>query len=509
MIGYTEEKDEMRKEGMRGPGKADPALFERFPEPDKPSINDAFRVFTAGETTQANLTRRTIDGQNAQRVTIRPHCENAGERGARASAGIVYENGNFRNTAIRVPSGYPQDIVTAELLAVAHVAQIEDEERDLVIESWVPALRDELIHKLAEHEDTGYIGRKQPYMTRLAVARLRKRTASTTLVSPEHKAADRRADEAEALARAAQNDDYVAPRSLKMAIQDDEPHLTGAKLSSLTQKQAYQGVREKMMLEYRKRPRAAAMMERAQAEAEDAFGVIPTEENIWKSMRHKDLSRECRHFLYRVMHDSYMVGSHWDRPSFKDELQARKNCRHKNCGGEDTLEHILFYCEAPGREKVWNLAKALWEKKAPTEQMWPGIGMVLSCGLARFETPTGERNYGAERLYRILVSESAKLIWNLRLERVIPEKDETLTDVEIEARWYKVMNERLSLDRELTNKRKYDKKALKKRHVLDTWSGTLESEDELPSDWARECGVLVGIQSGLGDEVQEEEEDAT
>jgi hypothetical protein len=70
MIGYTEEKDKMCKEGMQGPGKADPVLFKRFPEPDKPSVNNAFHVFTAGETTQANLTCHLINRQNAQCVTI-------------------------------------------------------------------------------------------------------------------------------------------------------------------------------------------------------------------------------------------------------------------------------------------------------------------------------------------------------------------------------------------------------------------------------------------------------
>jgi hypothetical protein len=290
-------------------------------------------------------------------------------------------------------------------------------------------------------------------MTCLAVARLCKRMASNILVSPEHRAADRQADKAKTLAQAAQNNNYVAPHSLRMAIQDDEPQLTGAKLSSLMQKQAYQGVQERMMLEYSKRPQ--------------------------------------------------------DQPSFKDKLQAQNNCCHKNCGREDTMEYILFYCKALGCKKIWSLAKVLWEKKAPTEKMWHRIRMVLSCGLARFKAQTGNHHYGAEWLCRILVFEFEKLIWNLTLERGILEKDKTLTDVKIEAKWYTVVNERLSLDQELTNKQKYNKKALKKRYVLDTWSGTLKSEDKLPSNWAWECSVSVGIKSRLGDKVQKEEEDTT
>jgi hypothetical protein len=49
------------------------------------------------------------------------------------------------------------------------------------------------------------------------------------------------------------------------------------------------------------------------------------------------------------------------------------------------MEHILIDCEAPGREKLWNLAQELWEK---TGHNWPEInlGSIFACGLAHFKT---------------------------------------------------------------------------------------------------------------------------
>jgi hypothetical protein len=419
---------------------------------------------------------------------------------------VVYETNSERNLAIRVPQDQPQDSKTALLLAIAHVAQTINTRTDLVIEVWSNQVRDALIEKLEEQEDKGYVGTKSAQATKLAVVRLRNRTAATILVSPEHQAATERAEAAERLARISLDEGRPNPPTFTTEV-GNAPTLSGAKLAALTQKDAYQGVREQKFAKYAKRSRSEAMMERAQAEAEDAFGSVPSEEKIWASLRHKDMSRECRHFLYRTMHDSYMVGSQWDREGFKDEIRARKDCRHEGCGGLDSMEHILMYCEAPGQQHVWALAKALWKEKAPGRRFWPGIGMILSSGMARFEDATGARDYGAERLYRILVTESANLIWALRCERVIPEVYTTHTRDEIEAKWYARMNERLSLDRELTNKRKYGKKAIKKKHVLDTWLGILESETDLPQDWTRECGVLVGIRSGLGDDVQDEEDE--
>jgi ribonuclease HI len=45
----------------------------------------------------------------------------------------------------------------------------------------------------------------------------------------------------------------------------------------------------------------------------------------------------------------------------------------------------------------------------------------------------------------------------------------------------------------MTNLAKYGKKAIKKGLVLKTWSKVIKNEENLPKDWTRETGVLVGI----------------
>ncbi|KZT03820.1 uncharacterized protein LAESUDRAFT_658954, partial [Laetiporus sulphureus 93-53] len=47
------------------------------------------------------------------------------------------------------------------------------------------------------------------------------------------------------------------------------------------------------------------------------------------------------------------------------------------------------------------------------------FGGLLGCALRSFSDDEGRRRPGATRLYRILISESTYLIWNLRNERVI------------------------------------------------------------------------------------------
>ena len=120
--------------------------------------------------------------------------------------------------------------------------------------------------------------------------------------------------------------------------------------------------------------------------------------------------------------------------------------------------------------------------------------MASSCGLASFKDEKGAENQGDNRLYRILVSEAAYLIWKLRCERVIgndDDPDEWPSTAEIENRWYATMNLRLLLDKAATRK-DLSKNHLEKSTVISTWTKVLHNEDNLPRNWLRKSGVLVG-----------------
>ncbi|KAF8960682.1 hypothetical protein BDZ97DRAFT_1665418 [Flammula alnicola] len=210
-----------------------------------------------------------------------------------------------------------------------------------------------------------------------------------------------------------------------------------------------------------------------------------------QSIRHKDISRNIRYFLWMSIHDAYMIGTNWRRAGFAPEIQERSKCIH--CDDVDeTMEHILTECTASGQDEVWKLARELWEMK--TDAPWPEIslGTILASSNATFRTPEGHIQQGAMRFQRIMMSESAHLIWKMRCERVIQNENEPTTKAEVNKRWIKAINLRLEMDCRMTDS-KYEKKALAKGLVLDTWTGTLLNEDNLPQDWTRETGVLVGI----------------
>ncbi|KAK0433117.1 hypothetical protein EV421DRAFT_1893021 [Armillaria borealis] len=190
---------------------------------------------------------------------------------------------------------------------------------------------------------------------------------------------------------------------------------------------------------------------------------IPTDDQIWSSIRNKDITRTVHSFLWMAIHNAYKCGRYWENiPSY----EHRGRCAV--CNAEDSLEHVLLECNIPGQRLIWELAQELWEMKPP-------------------DLRDEKKNvlHGLTRLYRILITESAYLIWCLRCERKISRNDEPErwhTQQEIRNRWIKQINTRLILDCAMANAKRYGKKALEEDTVLQT----------LPDNWVREPGVLVG-----------------
>ncbi|KIJ06161.1 hypothetical protein PAXINDRAFT_92421 [Paxillus involutus ATCC 200175] len=222
-------------------------------------------------------------------------------------------------------------------------------------------------------------------------------------------------------------------------------------------------------------------------------GSTPVAGQIWKSVQDRMLSKAIRGFLWKSLHEGYKIGEYWDRIT---NLERRGRCHL--CGETETMEHILLECdESLASQTIWGLAECLWRKR---ETYWPEIrfGTILGCNLINFTDNKNRKQRGKSRLFTILMSESAHLIWKLRCERAIKLEGDTSkfhTREEIQNRWIFAMNSRLKMDMLLTDRARYGKKAIPQKTVLQTWSGVLLDEDNLPDNWIWQSGVLVGITS--------------
>lgn len=220
----------------------------------------------------------------------------------------------------------------------------------------------------------------------------------------------------------------------------------------------------------------------------------PNNSAIWNSTRHKDFGKKIRYFLWMLIHEGYKCGQYWERMENPD-LQNRAVCRH--CGVTESMEHILLECQAPGQDEVWNLLENVWPTTAKPFTK-PDLGTLMGCGLADFRDEDGKKLTGMSRMYRILISESAYLIWKIRNERVI-NGNEPLSTANIRNRWRWTIESRIKTDYLLTSA-KFGNRKLPKKTVRKCWEGLIgkEESDSLLDNPLSTTGVLVGIRDGNG-----------
>lgn len=264
---------------------------------------------------------------------------------------------------------------------------------------------------------------------------------------------------------------------------------TGAKLNKASQSLLYRGI--KLQKGTPARPRTDTELNTTRQGVNALCGRTPSNTQLWSSIRNKDFSKVFRSFIWCTLHAGYKCGVYWS---------SIPNYEHRGicpcCDTEETIEHILTRCSAPGQELIWHLAQELWEQKGLPWPQYFSYGMVLGCGISDFKTNDRKRLMGANRLWRILISESAHLIWKIRCECRIANEDDPdkhHSPIAIHNRWVYQLNCRLSLDRSITDKYRFGSKALRPDLVLRTWRGVILNEENLPENWIWQSGVLVGI----------------
>lgn len=446
-------------------------------------VKDIIRIFTEGEKYRADP---TVDHGNGETIRLATDgsCKDANTTEARAGAGVFVEDDDERNKSLRVPKELTQTNQVAEMYAVLEAARSFPGNETLEILTDSRYVIKSLTSNLKANEDRGFIGIPNKELIKCTIAALRNRQGRTDFKWVKGHQGDRLNEGADHLA--GQGCEEGFPED---AFQEVNQNLSGAKLQSLNQATAYRGIREiKLKNAKHKRERTKSMISTIQNHMEDSNGTAPNESQIWATAKSKDFSRQIRFFLWMSIHDAYKIGKYWTE-LIGGEYTERGLCRHCDDAIED-MPHILTKCESPGQSEIWGMAENLWTKKG-YEWRQPWIGDILACGTRTIIDDKDATQHGDTRFWRILIAESAYLIWKIRCARVIQDDNQPVTKTAVQNKWRRMINERLDLDRKLTHKR-YGKKATKTHTVLTTWRGVLVNEDKLPKNWIESSGVLVG-----------------
>ncbi|KAJ7339888.1 hypothetical protein DFH08DRAFT_704917 [Mycena albidolilacea] len=399
-----------------------------------------------------------------------------------AAVGLSFEIENSRDRGRCIPILNEQSQYVAELFAALDAVRSANKDSMLTVVSTQSYVNEAMNKKLSSE---GWVGVPHKDVLRCLAAEVKARNALTFFKVAEPGSPNRvRCRQAAVLAKRAAR----APKDEKWDLSlPQDTALPGLSLQGNRQKIFYRSIREEKTRKLVTRASTVKGLKKVKKSMEDTFKKHVSDADIWKAAFNKDFLPRVAQFLWKGIHNALRVGKYWSHIS---ECGDRAKC--KDCDIEEDLEHILIKCKSPGQETIWQAAKSLWLEREPS---WPevSLGTVLGCGLAIFRDDRGKLKHGTQRLYRILISESAYLIWLLRNERVISRDGAPATEEGIKNRWKFAINQRLQVDKTLANRPTRGKRpALAPKLVLDTWSNILDDERSLPADWLREPRVLVG-----------------
>ena len=454
---------------------------------EETDLRSSIRIFTERESLMEVTNLRGVgdEPQVEEELVVYTDgsCVGNGTAEARAGCGVWYGANDPRNMAIRVP-GEKQSNQVGELLAILHAIKSTPGAQPLKICSDSRFAIDGLTKHAPGWEKKDWMQVKHGALFKCATAWLRARTGKTTLKWVKGHAGVEGNEGADRLAAVGVEMD---PGRGEIDLRIPENTVaTGAELPRVTQSMIYRHMVDQGCIQ---RVRTRTSLEKIKTAVRESFNETPTEEAIWKSMRHKDITRKVRDFLWKHAQGVYRLGAFWSHiPGYEDRAECPL------CHTEDTLEHIVAECESTEKKVVWSLTNRLWNRRYDGD-LPRAEGAVLGGGLAMYRTNEGRPDAAKNRLYRVLVTEAAHLIWVLRCERRIKGGDDPgnyHTEAAMSRRWHRRMNERMQIDCLLTNAFLYEGRALKTRTVYNTWEKCSTNTEDLHREWCRHPGVLVG-----------------
>ena len=448
------------------------------------SMTDGFRIFNdivhTLSTPAIRNTPEVDEPSDLTHIYVAGTCKNDGSDNAQPGGGIWYKQEDIRNESLRLPENLKTS-VAAEVAIVLRVLQKCPDDQDICINSGSSKIVEGFTKHAQSWEDIGWIGIANKDLMKACIALMRARSGQTKIkatskegVKNAHKLAKKGTTSGDL-----EIIDCTVPDPFK---------ITGAKLSKMTQALIYRGIREKKNMPNRRG--TTINLDITRFAIEDNTGTLPTDGKIWMSLKNKSINKNARAYMWKAMHNAYKCGEYWTRIN---NHEHRARC--VMCEGDETMEHILTECKASGQKTIWGLASKVLKLKNINLSR-PTFGAILGCGMPAYKDNKGRMLKGKNRLYTIIMSESAHLIWKIRCEwRISREenRDRLHTEAELEKKWVSAINTRLKLDVLATNKRKYGIKAIQPDLVKRTWTGVVKGETSTTEDWTNNPGVLVSI----------------
>ncbi|ETW82840.1 ribonuclease H [Heterobasidion irregulare TC 32-1] len=274
--------------------------FRIFTDPTKISPNPAHRLVN---------TRRGISvDEEAITAFTDGSCIINGKANAQSGAGIWISEGHPKNQAIKI-ANMSHSNQSGELVAVLAtlidapnyaLVQIQTDSRFVI---------DGLTKHLKDWEDRGWLGMHYKELFKATAYQLQLQLATTSFVWIKGHSGDMGNKRADALARKGATKQNYNEIDLTVPPEFD---LQGAKLATITQTMAYQGVLKEKHKKHTDQKTTMMRLDITQYAIERINGNLEADQSIWHSCQSKDISLTIRQFIFKALHDTHHIGQYWD-----------------------------------------------------------------------------------------------------------------------------------------------------------------------------------------------------
>ena len=301
---------------------------------DYSTLGECVRVFTGPPGELRNAVRRPPKPFEAPQDEVEifiagSQAESTGES-TRGGCGIWF-GPDERNRAIRSPT--KQVGPRSEMYAVMAAVGLAPPFAPLHIVSRSRLVVRGLTSNLESWENNGWIGVKNADLMQTMIAKLRARSALTTLRLVED---DERCEDGPAQAEALANEGMyrdLDPVVTALAVKANRDFLRrGAQLSAMTQRLLYAGIRTAKMASEERRKMTELNVERVLEDVNESLKVELTRDALWLDLRDKEIGRRPRQFLWRGLHRALRIGEYWEKIL---TMGVRANC--PTCGVTESL----------------------------------------------------------------------------------------------------------------------------------------------------------------------------
>jgi len=382
-------------------------------------------------------------------------CTQNGMESAQCGAGVWINDENRNNKAINIKEGHKTN-QRAELIAIIEAIKIAKNENATILTDSLTCIEN-ITENLTKWEDKNWIDVRNSNDWKALAYLLRRKSGTTEFKWIKGHSGIEGNEKADRLA----DKGRTAEETYEMTKIPKNFQITGARLQTLTQAQAYKiimknkeitpgGQKTKEKLEY------------IQEEIYERWKTKPTKEMIWKGIYNKDTNRKISDFIWRIVHNRVKCGSFFNKIPNWEEKQYCYRCKQI-----ESVDHILIHCQENHQEAIWEKTETLMKELGEEEWNKPDISTIIAIGAIQIDCKNNKKKAIRQRRLRTVISETVWTIWKLRNREIFDEvKIGRETWI---GEWRRNIEERINLEYSITKGSQVKNWKNKIENFTETW----------------------------------------